>query len=485
MLEKQAGEWYSRIDETLFLAHRREMTMNEELRRDIDSFAEKNRENIIRDISRLVAVNSVAGESEEGAPYGSGPAEALNVAFDIAHELGLETASYEGKMGCAMTGAGDRYLATITHLDIVPAGDGWSGDPFTLSEREGYLIGRGVMDDKGPSVLCLYALKYLKERDIELKYPIRALLGLSEETGMDDVLYYLDNYPAPLFCFSPDANFPLCNGEKGGFHGRIISKIALDNIIDIQGGIAGNVIPDKAGATVKAQRLQSTERVEAVRKGDGVWELHARGIGGHASQPEGTVNAIGLLVDYMLENDLLRGEEKSLFELFALMHRASDGSLLGIDASDDAFGPLTVIGGVIGVEDGHIFQTVDSRYPTSTDGGRIAARLQELAGNLAQVITDSDSVPFYMSIDNPAVQVCINAYNTITGENAKPYTIGGGTYARQFPNAVSFGPEHPERPQPDFAGPIHGADEAASVEFFMEALKVYILALLELEKLEF
>lgn len=459
--------------------------MTDELRRDIDGFAEENRERIIRDIARLVAVNSAAGESVEGMPYGPGPARALEVAFDIARELGLETESYGGKMGCAMTGPGDRYLATITHLDIVPAGDGWSGDPFTLRQREGYMIGRGVMDDKGPSVLCLYALKYLKDRGLELKYPVRALLGLSEETGMDDVVYYLENYPAPLFCFSPDANFPLCNGEKGGYHGRIISRIPLENIIDIQGGIAGNVIPDKASATVRGENLPSTERVEAVETAPGVWELHARGIGGHASIPEGTINAIGLLVDYMLENKLLRGKEKALFEFLALMHRASDGSLLGIAARDEAFEPLTVVGGVIGVENGRIFQTVDSRYPTSTDGKRIAAKLQEQTGELAEIVTDSDSVPFYMSLDNPAVQVCIKAYNTVTGENAKPYTIGGGTYARQFPNAVSFGPEHPERPQPDFAGPIHGADEAASIDFFIEALKVYILALLELEKLEF
>jgi len=90
-----------------------------------------------------------------------------------------------------------------------------------------------------------------------------------------------------------------------------------------------------------------------------------------------------------------------------------------------------------------------------------------------------------MELDNPAVQVCINAYNEVTGENAKPYTIGGGTYARHFPNAVSFGPEHADREQPDFAGPIHGADEAANEQWFAEALKVYILALIDLEKLEF
>lgn len=459
--------------------------MNEELRRDIDKFAQENRERIFNDIARLVAVNSTAGEPLEGAPYGAGPAAALELALEISRELGLKTRNFEGRMGCAMTGEGDSYLATITHLDVVPAGDGWTGDPFTMSVKDGYIIGRGVMDDKGPSVLCLYALKYLNDRKIPLRYPVRALLGVAEETGMDDVKYYLSNYPAPLFCFSPDANFPLCNGEKGSYHGRIVSKIPTGNIIDIHGGIAGNVIPDKAYATVKAAALSSTERVQAVEKENGVWQLTASGVGGHASLPEGTVNAIGVLTDYLLENRVLSGDEEKLFELFALMHRAYDGSLLGIAARDDAFQPLTIVGGVIGIEKGRIFQSVDSRYPTTITGQRIAAAIQEKAGALAEVVTESDSEPFYMSLDNPAVQVCIGAYNAVTGENAKPYTIGGGTYARQFPNAVSFGPEHPERPQPDFAGPIHGADEAASMEFFIEALKVYILALTELEKLDF
>ena len=121
-----------------------------------------------------------------------------------------------------------------------------------MREREGWIIGRGVMDDKGPSVLCLYALKYLKDRGIPLRYPVRALLGANEETGMGDVEYYLANYKAPLFCFSPDANFPLCNGEKGITRGRMIAKVPLENIVDIRGGFVSNAIPDKAEARIRA-----------------------------------------------------------------------------------------------------------------------------------------------------------------------------------------------------------------------------------------
>ena len=459
--------------------------MDELLLKEIDRFVEENTENFKRDIARLVAVNSVQGTPEEDAPFGRGPREALDLGLQIARELGLGAVDCAGKIGYAALGEGENYLATITHLDIVPVGEGWTGDPFVMREREGWLIGRGVMDDKGPSVLCLYALKYLKDKNIPLRYPIRALLGANEETGMADVEYYLENYPAPIFCFSPDANFPLCNGEKGIYHGRIVSNVPLEKIVEIRGGVAPNVIPQKAEALVRAASLASSGRVTAESAGEGLWKLTAQGIGGHASLPEGTVNAIGVLVDYLLENGVCAGEEKALLELLALLHHAWDGSALGVQADDGLFEPLTIVGGVIGVEDGRLFQTVDSRYPTNTSGEKIAAGIRAKAGALAEVTVDRDTAPFYMSLDNPAVKTCVEAYNAVTGENAVPYTIGGGTYARDFSNAVSFGPEHPERPMPAFAGPIHGADEAACVAWFQEALKVYILALIELEKLDY
>lgn len=154
--------------------------MDERLLQNIDEFIGREQANIRRDIGRLVAFNSVENlaEATEEAPFGPGPKQALDEALAISRELGLEARNCENKMGyAAVGGEGDRYLATITHLDIVGAGEGWLADPFVMREREGYLIGRGVMDDKGPSVICLYALKYLKESGIPLRYPVRALLG--------------------------------------------------------------------------------------------------------------------------------------------------------------------------------------------------------------------------------------------------------------------------------------------------------------------
>ena len=455
------------------------------LRQDIERFAAEHEEAIFRDIGRLVAINSVEGEPRPGMPFGEGPARALEQGLEIARELGLETVNADNYIGWAQLGEGEDYLATITHLDVVPVGEGWKSDPFTMREREGWIIGRGVLDDKGPSVLCLYALKYLKDRGVKLRWPVRALLGANEESGMGDVEYYLAHYKPPLFCFSPDADFPLCNGEKGITRGRLLAKAPLEKIVDIKGGFVSNAVPDKAEALIRAARVEPAPGVTAEREAEGLWRLTAAGLGGHASMPEGTVNAIGLLVRAILDQKLAGAEEEKFLRVVSLLCDHPDGSGLGVQADDGLFRPLTIVGSMIGVENGRMAQTYDSRYPTNTSGEKIAAILRERFGDVLEVESGRDAPPFYMSLDKPEVQVCIRAYNDVTGENAQPYTIGGGTYARDFPNAVSFGPEHPERPAPDFAGPIHGVDEAACKAWLLEALKVYILALLELEKLDF
>ena len=471
--------------------------MDERLK-NIDEFIEKEKLNIRRDIARLVAVNSVEDLSaaSENAPFGPGPKKALDEGLAVARELGLGTRNCENRMGYAFIGGeGDGYLATITHLDIVGAGDGWQADPFVLREREGYLIGRGVMDDKGPSVICLYALKYLKELGIPLRYPIRALLGANEETGMGDLDYYLAHYPAPLFCFSPDADFPLINGEKGIYHARMSSRpIGNGSIRAIKGGFAPNAIPEKAEADVfvpaeKEALMISTPAVEAVRtaeeEGGSVWHLKAFGKGGHAAMPAGTVNAIGLLLHYVTDRGLASPEEQTFIEFALKAHDATDGSLLGIARDDGRFTPLTAVSGMIFLENGCLVTTLDCRYPTNITGEEITAILERTAGGAAVIGAGLAAAPFWKEPDSPEIEACMKAYRDVTGEKeAKPFSIGGGTYARHFPNAVAFGPEHPERPHPAFAGSIHGAEEAASEEELLESLKIYILALLGLEQLD-
>ena len=458
-----------------------------QLRTAVDEFVERNREALLADIKRLVDIPSVEGTPAPGKPFGEGPAAALEEALKMAAEMGLETNNCEGYMGWAqLKGESDRQIATITHLDVVPQGNGWTADPFDMQVKEDWIIGRGVADDKGPSVLCLYALKFLKEHNIPLRYTVRALLGANEETGMKDVDYYLEHYPAPAFCFSPDAEFPLCNGEKGGFNGEIVSEpLGEGNLLEFTGGVAHNVVPDRASCLVKAdfQALQEREGI-TLEQENGAVRIRGWGKGGHAAMPQGTVNAIGLIVDYLLDNQLCTPKETAFLERLRKLHQATDGSGVGVAASDDAFDPLTIIGGMIVLKDGRLRQDLDSRFPTSITGQEIEARLNQAFEGCGHVEGASWREPFYISADAEPIQALLKTYNEVTGEDAKPFTMGGGTYARHFPCAVSFGPERADTVLPEFGGPMHGANEAAQISRLLEALKIYILSLVRLQQLE-
>lgn len=456
----------------------------------VDAFLKENERNIIEDIRTLVGVPSVEGPAEKDAPFGPGPKKALETGLKIAEQLGLATHNCENYLGYAeLKGKEDKHIASITHVDVVPEGNGWTGDPFIMREREGYLLGRGVGDDKGPSIIALYMAKFFKEQG-SLRYGLRILLGTNEETGMEDVKYYLSHYEPAAFTFSPDGAFPVCNGEKGVYQGQLHSaKIEGGNVMEFTGGVASNVIPDRAYAILKADAaaLPAAEGITVTTEGAGLARIAAKGKGGHAASPKGTVNAIGLIVFYLAENGLLAESEKPYFELLKKLFCCTDGAGLGVASDDGLFDPLTCIGGMIKLEEGVFTEDFNIRFPTSTTGAEIDSIIQPqveaVGGFLTHGMVDA---PFYIDPKTPAIQCLVDTYNEVTGRHETPFVMGGGTYARHFPNAVSYGIELPGIPegQPDFVGTAHGADEGVSVATLLEALKIYILAVARLNELD-
>ena len=404
--------------------------MDQALNQKIDAYIAENKEQLLQDIAALVAIDSVEGTPEEGAPFGAGPRAALDKTLELAAGMGFATRNCENYIGYAELAGADpeKYLATICHVDVVPVGNGWTADPFKMRIQDGWLLGRGVSDDKGPMIVTLYALKFLKEQGYQLRYPIRAIVGDNEETHMNDVKYYLENYPAPVFCFTPDAEFPVCNGEKGHFGGKIVSPVCNGVIAEFEGGVANNAVPDRASALVKTdiRKLKNAPNITLEPEGDGV-RVRGWGKSGHAAMPEGTVNAIGLVADYLLDNGLCNDAERAYLEALRKLHSSTAGTGLGIDCADGPFGPLTIIGGRIYMEDGKLVQTIDSRFPTCTDGDKLAAQVTAALGSGAQLQDVDAAEPFYIEADSPAIQACINTYNEVTGEDAKPFTMGGGT----------------------------------------------------------
>lgn len=466
----------------------------------VDSYVDEVWEDVVDDIAALVAHPSVADASaaKEGAPFGRPVREALDCALDIAERLGYQTGDDEGFVGYAdIPGERSEHIATIAHVDVVPAGPGWATDPFSMERREGWLLGRGVIDDKGPAVLSLYAGAYLLREGITPRYTFRALLGCDEEVGMSDVHHYLETHGQPLFLFTPDAEFPVCNAEKGCFGGTFASAPIEGGVIrSWSGAEATNAIPSESVCVlaVPADELPApranADRVAIEVLEDGSARIFARGIGGHASLPEGTINAIALIVGYLREvaeakPALFAEQERAFLDLLACVHEDTAGRGLGIASESDAFGPLTCNAGTIEVADGRISQTIDVRFPDSITVDEMRMICGATASRYgADFQLGSVKEPFSVSADSPVVQALLNVYRQVAGRPAEPFAMGGGTYARNFASAVSFGPEDNSLELPIWAGAMHGPNEAANEALLRSALKMYILALLRLNELD-
>lgn len=445
----------------------------------IDAFVKNNRENFLHDMKTLVDIKSVQGEPKPGAPFGDGPRRALEKALSIAERMGLITRDCEGYIGYAdLPGKCKKQIAIATHLDVVPADQGWMGDPFCMEVRDGFAVGRGTADDKGPAVVTLYVAKFFQEQGEVLPYTLRLLFGTNEETGMEDMRYYLAHYQQPEFCFSPDSRFPVGYAEKGGYSGLLVSEPIKGNLLEIYGGEAKNMMPDYAYALVKADiaGLEDTENVTVCNENDCV-RIEAHGKSGHVAGPQRSVNAIGLVVDYLLDNGLCSSQEERVLGMLRVLHSETDGSALGIAVSDDVFGPLTCVGGVIRFEQGVIRQSVDIRYPASIDETCLRTAFEKLAKDMGGVFEQgAGRVPFCTNPESPEIRILTDTYNEFTNRQELPFSMGGGTYARCFANAISYGPGEIDQPKPDWGGSAHGVNEAMSIEQLLKALRIYIVA---------
>lgn len=176
---------------------------------------EENREAMIEDIRNLVRIRSVEGEAQEGAPFGQGVKAALKEALDISEKLGFRTRNLDNYMGYAQYGEGKDYVGAFGHLDVVPEGEGWKHPPFSGYLEDGVIYSRGILDNKGPIMSCLYALYALKELDLKGEHPVRIIFGCDEETGFLDLKHYLEQERPPVWGFTPDCKYPVVYSERG------------------------------------------------------------------------------------------------------------------------------------------------------------------------------------------------------------------------------------------------------------------------------
>lgn len=472
---------------------------------EIDEWIDRNKDAFIKDLDRLVEVPSVSESGEGPYPFGKNCADVLDVVTDMAAGYGFHVENHEYYCGSLLskgTSEHARRIGIYAHLDIVPLDEGWHNPPLKCTLKDGFLIGRGVGDNKGPGICALYALRFLKEHGIELKNDVLIYFGLSEETGMQDIEYFCKTQQVPDFNLVADTNFPVCYGEKGLMRAEIERDIE-GNLVSFHAGSVVNVIPSKAEAVIAGVPLEQVKlrlgltaecdsgQVNGVRgisadqDGDYV-KVTAAGISRHAAFPEGAVNAVHVLAEALADSGLIEGSAMDAVKALEVLTSDCYGAGSGIPFEDKESGKLTCVGSVVHAENGKMKVSFDTRYPVTVDGQAVVdgftKRVQELGFSAA---IGELSAPAYVPLDNPYIPVLTEICDFVQGKHYEPYTMGGGTYSRHLPNAIGFGPGVPDAPNPfeNGHGQGHQPDECVPFEMLQKGLKTYIISLLELDRM--
>ncbi len=461
------------------------------------------KEEIISSTQESIRIKSVEERPLKGMPFGQGPYKALEHALELSESMGFEIKNMEGYVGYAEFGQGDETVGILSHLDVVPEGTGWTYPPYAAEIHDGKIFGRGTIDDKGPTIAALYAMKALKESGVELSRKIRMIFGTNEETDWGCMDYYFKHEKAPTMAFTPDADFPVIYGEKGIITFDLITDIKLEEcggmtLIDISGGSAANMVPDYAEAIFDVvdldlikSKLESYSKIKdypiSMELEGSVVKIIAKGVSAHGSTPEKGESAISYLMDFLGYIFGQKCKKCHLCDLYKFTkfynNRISfkhHGEGIGCGLEDDISGKLNFNPGLIKIEEDKIVLTVNVRYPIKSSAQEVYDGIREnLKDTPVKLIEDEgDKKPLYVEKDNFLVEKLMKVYREETGDlESEPVTIGGGTYARAMENAVAFGPMFPG--QEDVA---HQKDEYISIEHLMKLSKIYAKALYELAK---
>ncbi len=424
-------------------------------------------------LSDILSIPSVKSEPSAEAPYGTETARALDCMLRYAKANGLDVVNLDNRVGYAQWGTGEKMVAILCHLDVVPPGEGWDSDPFSLEIREGQLIGRGITDNKGPAVCALFALLRLKASGYRPSGRIRLIFGLDEEHGCTCMKHYVGVSELPDVGFTPDASFPAIYAEKGILQIRLSGPGS--SIMESVGGDAYNMVPSSCSVT----DLQTRKRFTAT------------GIQAHASTPEKGENAI--IEAVFAYSDSFSGTNAVFDFIKKYAVRNEDLIKLITVAQPDISGSLTVNTGMIRINSDESSIGIDIRYPVKSDGDAVFREVSGKASEFGLHATVVDHLPpLFANPGSASMTALKSAYErhipdayraSFPGQtdipdefcSSDPIAIGGGTYARSVPGIIAFGPRFPWEEER-----MHQKNESCSEKTMLVSIDLYRDALISL-----
>lgn len=456
---------------------------------------EEMKDELICSTQEILKIKSVEEDAMPLMPFGEGVDKSLKCALSISERLGFKTKNLDGYIGYAEYGEGDDYVAVLGHLDVVPEGAGWKYPPYGAEIHDDKIYARGTLDDKGPMIAALYALKAVKDSKVPLSKRIRIIFGTNEETGSKEMGYYLKKEKPPVAGFTPDGDFPLIYAEKG----MTIFNIAKDlvkkplNAISIKyinGGQRANMVPDycEAGIIAENENLivekarmfakKTGYDIGAVKK-DGIVVVTSAGVSAHGSVPEDGKNAIMHLFAFLGSIELGESDIKDFISFCnKYIGMETTGDSFGVGLKDEDSGCLSFNTGMVMMNEDKIILVLNLRYPvTFTYDDMMNPFNERLSGTGIYVENMEHQKPLYFPKDHELIKILLSVFKEHTGIEAKPLAIGGGTYAKEMPNIVAFGPIFPGKPDLD-----HQVNEYIEIQDLILNAKIYASAIYELAK---
>lgn len=449
---------------------------------------------LIDAVTRLCSIRSVKDEPRPGMPFGEGCDKALQEALTIAAEMGLSTKNYEGYVGAVDLNDKPTELHILGHMDVVGEGTGWTVcQPYQPTVVDGDIYGRGTSDDKGPMVAALMAMQCVKELGVPLSKNARVIMGVDEESGSEDIEYYYSKEPFAPCSFSPDADFPVINIEKGMYRPEFSMKWEPESegprVVSFHGGFRLNVVPPEAECVVEglpmrglygvAQKVGQSTGVEFRIKhleGERI-QIKALGQSAHAMEPSKGRNALTALLSVLyvcpLKEEL--DSTKAIRALFETMPpRDTRGAGLGIEMSDELSGELTLAFTMLDMDDTGIVGRFDSRVPLCANEDNCKKVVEEKLGSFGYTVTGDMKAPHHVPADSPFVQTLLKCYEQYTGEKGECLAIGGGTYVHDIPGGVAFGPV-----MPGYVTDLHGPNEKMSLADLLTAAQIFAQVIID------
>lgn len=468
---------------------------DKELDIQINKYLSKNWGEITDDIARLIRIPSSVEDSEfsEKYPSGTGACKAMKEGLSIAKRMGFKTKNHKNIIGIAdIKGKSKTQIGFIGHMDVVPPGPGWKFNPYDLSVVGDYMIGRGIIDDKGPTVMLLHAINFWLKQDVEFPYSVRFLFGTDEETKSDDIKCFKKDFEEPRIVITPDADFPICYGEKGLFRFCVKSKkITQGEIVDIKAGVSDNAVAGRATAIIKTQNkwIDTTgsklaHAIKVNRIDNKSLEIIATGRSAHAADPYEGIDSIAVLSQFMLEQNIGNKDEKSFLKFLTKIAGKPHGEEVGINAFDEHFKDLTIVPSKLKYQNGIFQQIFDIRYPMSTDDKKITSQIKKHLPKGSKFIPYKSVGPFLINPQSRLINALAKSYTEATGEFAKIFTMGGATYAREFQCGTSFGPLMNWIAHPAWVGTLHSPDEGISIEMLKTSFNIYVYTIKYLMELD-